>query len=151
MLNGNIKSCLKIASWNCRRGLVLSDKTASSKITEIKNCLYSKGIHLFGVIEADIHNTKSRCINKQKLSTEDVRVILDIPGYKLVLPTSWNMHGQARIIMYAKDGVSVVFKENNKEYDDLQSISCEVSLNREKNCCKLLLQRIYWVRVRVKQ
>ena len=80
-------------------------------------------------------------LNRQKLTTEEVKNILHISGYKLFLPTSWYVHGQARILMYAKDDIDVIFKENKREYNDLQSISCEVGISREKKTVVNLFYR----------
>ena len=86
IVNGNINNNLKVAAWNCRRGLICGVKEPSSKVTEIKEFMYSNNIHTMGIIEADIHGKKSRILNRQKLTTEEAMRALNIEGYNLYLP-----------------------------------------------------------------
>ena len=77
IVNGNIKNkSLKIAVWNCRRGLVSSDKSASHKITEIKHFIFSNDVDVIGIIESDLHGNKSRYINRLHLNNQEVYDIL---------------------------------------------------------------------------
>ena len=135
MINGNInrnKNIIKIAMWNCRRGLVNSDKCASHKVAKIKHFLYSENIHVLGVVEADLHSSKSRFLNRQKLTTDEVHNILKIEGYILYLPKCWQVHGQARIVMYVKNNVSTKIKDVSLNQSDLQTMTCEVGFGKGK-------------------
>ena len=57
---------------------------------------------------------------------------LNIDGYQIVLPSSWTCHGQARIIVYAKDDIKAKVVHNDLGNSDLPSISLEVGIGREK-------------------
>ena len=45
---GNIRHGYRIASWNCRKGLMLQDNTSSPKLDDIKSFLVKYDIHVFG-------------------------------------------------------------------------------------------------------
>ena len=66
-------------------------------------------------------------------STESLLRNLNIEGYILKLPMSWYSHGQARIIMYVREGVNVKIKPISQNDSDLPSISCEIRLGKEKS------------------
>ena len=58
MFNGNKKSGLRIAMWNCRRGLVDHANRPTDKYTELLNFIQAKSPHLFCIIESDLHSIK---------------------------------------------------------------------------------------------
>ena len=58
ILNGNGNS-YKLAIWNCRKGLICSNKYPTSKVIEIKKLLYELNIHIMCLIEVDIHGAVS--------------------------------------------------------------------------------------------
>ena len=57
---------------------------------------------------------------------------LDIPGYNIYLPATWNNHGQARIIVYAKEELQVKQLVPENCMSDLPSISFLISIGKEK-------------------
>ena len=59
-LVGNKKIGYKIASWNCRRGLLDQDGYPSDKVTDIELYLQKHKLHMFGIIESDLHGPRSR-------------------------------------------------------------------------------------------
>ena len=131
-LVGNKTKGYHVAVWNCARGLILPDCTTSDKLVDIKLYLEKHQLDLFGILECDLHSEASRCHRKSKLTTHDIKQKLSIEGYKLILPQSWLQHGQARIILYAKDSINVyeIGLENNDS--DLASISVAISKGNEK-------------------
>ena len=68
-LNGNKKIGYNVASWNCRRGLIDPDGSPSSKLTDIQMYLQKHQLHVFGIIEADLHGPKSRIYRRNPLTT----------------------------------------------------------------------------------
>ena len=118
--------------WNCRRGLITGDKEASSKMVDIKNFIVSKKLHMLCLVESDLHSEVSRYRRAQPLTTTDIHRALGIPGYKLYMPDTWDKHGQARIIMYAKEELQVKRLSAGNSVSDIPSISFLISLGREK-------------------
>ena len=102
ILDGNGKNSYMIASWNCRRGLVCSNKLPTAKLVEIKSFLYESKLDLLCVIESDIYGEKSTNLARQKLTQAEAEWALSVHGYKVFFPKSWYVHGVARIIIYAK-------------------------------------------------
>ena len=118
--------------WNCRRGLVDAENKPSTKMVEVRNFMENEKLHLCCLVEADLHGPTSRYRRRHPLSTKDIENNLGIPGYKVLLPKSWEVHGQARVLLYAKDELQVKIRDLEKQNSDLQNITCEISLGREK-------------------
>ena len=97
MVNGNIKRGLKIAMWNCRRGLVDSENQPTHKYTEILNFIQTKSPHLLCIIESDLHSIQSRVTKQKYLTTNEIYENLKIDKYDIYLPASWSHFGQARL------------------------------------------------------
>ena len=132
IINGNGRKGYNVGLWNCRRGLVVGEKQASTKMVEVKQFIQSKSLHLFCLVESDLHSHISRYIRRHPLTTEEVHKILGISGYKIFLPKSWQVHGQARVIVFAKEELNVKIRDIGIENGDLPTISCEISFGREK-------------------
>ena len=135
ILMGNRRLGYQLAAWNCRKGLLLQDNTPSEKVEEIKHLLHSHNLHILGVIESDLHGSSSRVKRAKPLTTNDLLENLHIEGYEIKLPLSWQAYGQARILLYVKENVNVKMRVISKQDSDLQSISCEIGLGREKKSC----------------
>ena len=132
MVNGNRRLGYHLGIWNCRKGLI-KDKEVSTKMVDVKNFIYSKKLHLFCLVESDLHGQASRHRRTQPLTTADIHTQLAIPGYKIYLPSTWDKHGQARLIVYAKEELQV--KEINTTGDsvsDLPTITFLISLGKER-------------------
>ena len=132
IINGNGKKGYNIGLWNCRKGLIDSDKSESTKMTEIKQFLSDKCLHLLCVIESDLHGPGSRYSKRIHLSDTDVQSVLKIPGYQLIFPKSWSIHGQARIIVYAKQELIVKTLDIGSQNSDLPIVNLEIGLGKEK-------------------
>ena len=68
-LFGNKQIGYRVAAWNCRRGLLNPDGSQSPKINDIQLYLQKHQLHLFGIIESDLHGPRSRIRRKNPLST----------------------------------------------------------------------------------
>ena len=134
-ISGNKKIGYKAAAWNCRRGLIKSDGSPGAKMTDIKLYLQKHDLDLFGIIESDLHGNSSRVYRAHPLSTCDILQKLQVPGYTIILPQSWYNHGQARLILFIKEGLHIKERKLRKEDSDLPSISIELGLGREKKTC----------------
>ena len=66
------------------------------------------------------------------MSTEEIHSNLKIDHYNIHLPGSWVKYGQARIILFVHDSLSVNFKNYGLQYSDLPIITCEIGIGRER-------------------
>ena len=132
MINGNKLSGYNIGLWNCRRGLLDSEKKPTTKMSEVKNFLQQYKLHILCLLEADLHGATSRYKRLQPLSLSDIESSIGIPGYKLLLPQSWYKHGQARVLVIAKEELQVKLRNLGNQNSDLQTLICEIGLAKEK-------------------
>ena len=132
MKNGNREKVYKIAMWNCRRGLIASDGQTTDKFSEVLNFIQSKEPHLFCLIESDLHGIQSRTHRHKYLSTEDIHENLKICNYNIYLPMSWELYGQARILLYAHESIKIKIKNFGIQYYDLPMLTCEIGLGLER-------------------
>ena len=131
MINGNGKNNYRLATWNCRKGLINSEKLPTSKVVEIKNFLYEMNVSLLCVTETDIFGL-NYISDRIKLSQDEVVDALQINGYKILLPRSWYVHGVARLIVYVKNELNTVIHKTSLCNSDLQTLTCEISFGKEK-------------------
>ena len=132
IINGNRRTGYNIGLWNCRRGLIEDEKKPSSKMAEVKHFLQNKKLHILCLVEADLHGITSRYKRLNPLTTKDIDDNLGISGYKIFLPKSWQVHGQARIMVIAKEELQVKIRDFGRQNSDLPSLTCEIGLAREK-------------------
>ena len=92
-----------------------------------------------GIVESDIHSPQSRVQRNGTFKSDEVFEKLKIEGYKLELPDTWEIFGQARIIAYVRDDLNYK-RQGMKDDTDLPNITLEVGLGREK---KTLLNLFY--------
>ena len=74
----------------------------------------------------------SRYRRVKPLTTRNIHDRLSIPGYKIYLLDTWDKHGQARIIIFAKEELQVKTLSTGDSISDLPSISFLISLGKEK-------------------
>ena len=85
IVNGNRRSVgYKLAVWNCGRGLV--QQGYSIKLNEIKQFIEAKKPHCFAVIESDFYGHNSEINRVNKYTTNEIREMLKIDGYKIEFP-----------------------------------------------------------------
>ena len=82
MLNGNIKRGIKNMHINIR--------SLYNKMSEVKNLILREKPHILGISEAELKKTHHN-VNSLK-----------VPGYELLMPASWEVHGRARVVVYIK-------------------------------------------------
>ena len=132
MINGNKHKGYNLGMWNCRRGLTDGNCEPSYKMSEVKAFLQNKKLHMLCIIEADLHSATSRIQRRNPLSTKDINNKLSIPGYKIFLPATWKKHGQARILVFAKDELKVKERVLNNQHSDLPMVTFEIGFGLEK-------------------
>ena len=132
IINGNINRGYNLGAWNCRKGLINGNGVASFKLDEVKEILNKKKLHMMCVIETDLHGRMSRSLRRNPLSRKEIEVILAIPGYNMYLPATWKHHGQARILVYAREDLKVSERSLAADLTDLPMITFEIGFSREK-------------------
>ena len=129
IINGNRRIIgYKLALWICSRGLVQDG--FSSKLAEIKQFVELKKPHCFAIIESDIYSPQSPITRHRKYSTAEVREKLKIDGYSIEFPSTWEAHGQARLICYVSDQIKYKRKKLNDGLSHIPSITLEVGLGK---------------------
>ena len=118
--------------WNCRKNLIDSSKKATHKKIEIIDFLQKKKLDILCLVEAGLHGATSRHRRINPLTTRDIHNILGIAGYKLTLPSTWQAHGQARILVISREELQIKLHDPGAQNCDLPTITCEISLAREK-------------------
>ena len=109
-----------------RRGvknLHLNIRSLRNKLSDVKLLIKQHKPHIFGISECELKKTNNWDLNHLK-----------IPGYDLLLPKSWDIHGFARIVIYVKSTVEYE-QITELEHDLIQSIWIELGF---KNCKKVM-------------
>ena len=101
-------------------------------MNDIKSLLQNHDLHLLGIVESDLHGVNSRVKRSNPVNTKEILDNLHVDGYSIKLPSSWYSHGQARIILYVKEGINIKMRKLNNQDSDLPTLSCEIGLGREK-------------------
>ena len=130
-LNGNIRNKgYKYLSWNCAKGFL-----SGHKLEDVKTTINRHKPELIGISEIDLFRNENNLdmFATNNLSTQQLHEKLQIQGYKIFLPRSWETLGTARLIVYAKDDLKVkhLFPQDAC-YDHIQNISLEVGYGRAK-------------------
>ena len=131
-INGNRNRGYNLGIWNCRRGLTDGNSEPSHKMSEVKAFLQKKNLHMLCLIEADVHSAISRIRRRSPLTTKDITNKLDIPGYKIFLPSTWQKYGQARILVYAREELNIKERVLGDQHSDLPMMTFEIGFGREK-------------------
>ena len=77
-----------------------------------------------------MYSPNSQVNRTKKYTTDEIREKLNIDGYKIEFPKTWDIHGQARIICYVSDDIKYSRKHFDNNFDDIPSISLEIGLGR---------------------
>ena len=126
------KPGLKIAAWNCGRGLMSRNSNISDKMTDIKLFIQKHQPSIFGIIESDIHGLNTPSARVTTFTKEDILQQLSVSGYTVFLPDTWDSFNQARLIILAKQDVKIKQRANPHFIHDLPSITLEIGLGRER-------------------
>ena len=132
MLNGNRNRCYNIGMWNCRKGLTNRENLPTAKIVDVKDFLMTNDLQLLCLIEADLHGVTSRVRRVKPITGKEIEESLKIENYKIILPQSWQVHGQARVILYVREDINLKVRPLARENSDLPSVSCEIGVGKEK-------------------
>ena len=125
-ISGNRKQQgLVISSWNCGRAIF-------NKVTDIKLFIEEHKPHLYAISEADLHSPDSVPTRRSTLTTEEIQERLQVEGYTIILPDTWEAFNHARIIVYASNEIKVIKRENPVLIKDLPSITLEVGRGGER-------------------
>ena len=73
IINGNRRLGYNLSMWNCRRGLINRDKESSLKMVEVRNFIEQNKLHMFCLVESDLHGELSRYKRAQPLTTKDIK------------------------------------------------------------------------------
>ena len=122
ILHGNkqMKDGYKYLYWNCDRGFL-----GKSKIEDIRNLVQNQNIHILGISEVELSH--------KIYSFEDIQELYKIENYQLILPSSWNRHGKARIIVYVRHDIFFKKIEDHVRNDDIQHVLLEVGFGKGKH------------------
>ena len=114
--NGNISNPkgLKMCHLNIR--------SIKNKMSEVKRVIADNKPHVLGCSESEIKSN----LQKGQLSH------LKIPGYEMLLPRSWDLHGYARVVVYVKKSLSFE-RINDLEDDHLQTIWIKCGFKNAKS------------------
>ena len=118
--------------WNCRKGLINKENLPTTKIVDVKDFLSANDLQILCLIEADLHGITSRVKRIKPITSREIEENLKVENYKTLLPQSWQAHGQARILLYVRDDISLKVKPLTRSDTDLPSVSCEIGVGREK-------------------
>ena len=110
ILNGNRGRSYNIGMWNCRKGLVDRENLPTTKINDVKDFLRSNDLQVMCLIESDLHGVTSRVRRVNPITAKKVEESLKVENYRIVLPQSWQAHGQARILLYVREDLNLKVK-----------------------------------------
>ena len=132
MLNGNKNRSYNIGMWNCRKDLINKENLPTTKIVDAKDFLSTNDLQILCPIEADLHGIISRVKRIKPMTSREIEENLKVENYKTLLQKSWQAHGQARILLYVRDDISLKVKPLTRSDTDLPSVACEIGVGREK-------------------
>ena len=92
-----------------------------NKVSEVKKIIADKKPHVLGCSECEL----------KKSSQNDQLLKLKIPGYKLLLPKSWDAHDYARVVVYVKNTLTFE-RVSDLENDHLQTIWIKCGFQNSK-------------------
>ena len=69
-------------------------------------------------------------MNRVKYSAADLSEYLKVDGYTIEFPSSWDVHGQARLICYVSKEIKYSRRILNANYDHLPTITLEIGLGK---------------------
>ena len=116
--------------WNCGRGLLCDG--SDGKMPDVKRNIDRYKPHLFCIVEADLHGSKSRLQRQNTYTTQKLEESLSITGYSIILPDSWYKHDQARLVVFVSDDVKTEIVPQLPDNSDLPCITLDVGLGRAK-------------------
>ena len=96
-------------------------RSLGNKIAEVKNIVREHNPHVLGLSECELRKV-GNMFDESKLK---------VPGYDLILPSSWSKHGFARVVIYVKK--TLEYEQVEDLQDDLvQSIWVKAGFKNSK-------------------
>ena len=99
----------------------LNIRSLGNKVSEVKNLVKKHNPHIFGLSECELNKARSTFNEKQ----------LKIPGYDLLFPKSWALHGKARVVIYVKKTLEYE-QIHDLEDEKIQTIWIQGGFKRSK-------------------
>ena len=112
--------------------MIGEDNFATDKITDVKDYLTRNKLHALAICEADL--------SARKWSKRELESILYIPYYKLILPSSWKHHHQARIIAFVREDIFYEVIEVKIDVKEISMINVNIQTGNER---KLAISFVY--------
>ena len=91
-----------------------------------------KKLDICGIIEADLHSATSRTFRRQPLQTPSLLENLEIPGFTILLPRTWDLHGQAKLVLFVRQGLRYKILPTPHYCTDLPVITLTASKGGER-------------------
>ena len=99
----------------------LNIRSLANKVFEVKNIVKQTNPHILGLSECELRKTRDQ-FDETKLK---------VPGYRVLFPKSWSVHGFARVIVYVK--TTLEFEQISELEDDMvQSIWIKAGFKNSK-------------------
>ena len=89
------------------KNLHLNIRSLGNKMFEIKNVIKENKPHILGLSECELRKVQGYFDENR----------LKVPGYSILFPKSWRIHGFARVLVYVKD--SLDYEQVTELQDDL--------------------------------
>ena len=99
----------------------LNIRSLGRKVFEVKNIVKQHSQHILGISEAEL----------RKNENQFDEATLKVPGYTVLFPKSWTLHGYARVIVYVKNTLEYQ-QLFDLEDDDVQSIWIRAGFKNSK-------------------
>ena len=85
---------METARWGLKNAH-LNIRSLKNKMSDIKAVVNSSKPHIFGLSECEL----------RKVDNKFDETLLKVPGYDLLFPKSWTVHGFARVVLYVKSSL----------------------------------------------
>ena len=121
----------KLAFWNCRKGLIDNLTHDTDKAVDIRRFIDKHKPHIFGIIETNLHSINSRVHRRTPVTKEVIEEKLNIEGYNIELPDTWDHYGQARVLAYVSKDLQYT-RRSDPSVNDLPNVTLEIGLGRER-------------------
>ena len=122
----NTKNGCVLASWNCRMGLLDKSNRPTTKLEDIQVFLEQNKVDVLALSEVELHGPHSRVYRRNPVTEESLKQALALPGYVIMLPDTWRLANQARLILYIKATTSCKVVKQPQYTSSIPTITLEV-------------------------
>ena len=92
-------------------------------VSKVKEFIEEHNLHLLCLVESGLHGPASRIRRRNPITTQGILSNLQIEGYRIILPKTWQHLNQAKLILFAKNDLKVTEKVTPREFSDLSTIT----------------------------